>query len=164
MNICQLDSRINYQEYQQAFFFIIFSNICREATHKVKTIFIKSAKYLNLCLIFKTQSILRNLTYSLQLIYLGIHLSFGIMFSQKLTQMGLSSSTTSWIFNLYNFMFNLSAVFGTTLCDAFSWRSVGFSCGLVSGLTFTLMIFVEGPGLMFLLFSIILGEENVHTL
>ncbi|XP_018024859.1 monocarboxylate transporter 12-B-like [Hyalella azteca] len=90
-------------------------------------------------------------------VLLGIPLSFGIFFNEKLTSMGVSSTTVAWIFNLFNFNFNLSSVFSGSLCDVFGWRKVGFVMSCVTSLGYVLMIFVRGPGLVFFLFSFVIG-------
>ncbi|KAF2368355.1 Major facilitator superfamily [Trinorchestia longiramus] len=93
-------------------------------------------------------------------ILLGIPVSFGIFFNEKLTRMEISSTTVGWIFNLFNFNFNFASVFTGSLCDVFSWRSVGFTAASIAGIGYVFMIFIQSTGIVFLLFSFIVGWSS----
>ncbi|KAF2368354.1 Major facilitator superfamily [Trinorchestia longiramus] len=91
------------------------------------------------------------------LILLAASVSFGVIFSGKLTMMEVSSTTVAWIYNVFSFNFFMSSIFCGALTDVFSWRSVGFFSATISALGYACMIFATGPGFVFLLFSIVVG-------
>ncbi|KAF2368353.1 Major facilitator superfamily [Trinorchestia longiramus] len=92
-----------------------------------------------------------------QFIFIGLPLTFGILFHEKLTQMEVSSTTVTWIFNLFNFNFYVLRICSGALSDVFSWRSVGFVMSSMTALGYICMVFVNGPGLLCFLFSIVTG-------
>uniref|UniRef100_A0A6A7FT22 Monocarboxylate transporter 12-B-like n=2 Tax=Hirondellea gigas TaxID=1518452 RepID=A0A6A7FT22_9CRUS len=90
-------------------------------------------------------------------IYIGLVLSFGMLFSDELIRMGVSATNVSWILNLHSFMWHLTSTFAGPLCQQFSWRSVSFTGSLITSVAFIFMSFASSPIHIFLLFSIVIG-------
>lgn len=83
--------------------------------------------------------------------------AFGIQFGKLLADLGLSATTTAWIFNVQGFLFNLTPAVVGPLCRQLGWREVAFTGALVSAAGFISLAFVNSPTMMFFLYSVVLG-------
>lgn len=82
---------------------------------------------------------------------------FGVLFSRYLLLSGTSSTTTAWIFNTQNFLFNTIGLFVRPLSQEFGWRKVAITGTFLASLGFGITAFAPSPEFFFFSFSILGG-------
>lgn len=84
--------------------------------------------------------------------------TFGIIFSRFLLELGTTSTVTAWIFNLGLSFSGTFSYFTGPLVKEFGWRRVSFVSTLVLGLGFITSAFATSAWFLFFSFSIIVGK------
>ncbi|KAK4301962.1 hypothetical protein Pmani_025927 [Petrolisthes manimaculis] len=83
--------------------------------------------------------------------------SFGIIFSRFLVDLGTSSTLTAWIFNLGLSFSGIMNLLTGPLVDEFGWRAVCFVSTCVIGLGYIISAFATSPWFLLFSFSVVMG-------
>ncbi|KAK3863817.1 hypothetical protein Pcinc_030449 [Petrolisthes cinctipes] len=83
--------------------------------------------------------------------------SFGIIFSRFLLDLGTSSTLTAWIFSLGLSLSGILNFLAGPLVDEFGWRAVCFVSTLVLGLGYIISAFATSAWLLLFSFSVVVG-------
>ncbi|CAL4106101.1 unnamed protein product [Meganyctiphanes norvegica] len=87
----------------------------------------------------------------------GIQSSFGVVFGVPLSEMGASSTTVGWIFNLYCMMWNLGGLLVGPLTTEFGWRPTAMVSAITVAVSMIISGFATTPFFLFFSFSIVTG-------
>ncbi|XP_047480403.1 uncharacterized protein LOC125032999 [Penaeus chinensis] len=82
---------------------------------------------------------------------------FGILFSRYLLDLGASSITTAWIFNVQCFLLYVMGMIVSPLSKEFGWQSVGILGSAVTSLSIIISAFSPSPQFLFFSFSLLSG-------
>lgn len=83
---------------------------------------------------------------------------FSIIFAPFLLDIGTSSTTIGWIFNLFQFIYNFSGPLLGPLLAEFSWRSVALPSGLLAAASLALSAFAGSAEFLIFSYSIVGGQ------
>ncbi|CAL4092421.1 unnamed protein product [Meganyctiphanes norvegica] len=89
---------------------------------------------------------------------------FGILFSKPLLEMGASSTSVAWIFNVSQLFSQCSGIFGGPLVKAFGFRKTGIVVGFITALSMLLSAFAMSPEFLYFSFSILCGTSAGLTM
>lgn len=84
--------------------------------------------------------------------------TFGIIFSRFLLELGTTSTLTAWIFNMGLMFSGIFNYFTGPLVEEFGWRRVSFMSTLALSLGFIASAFATSAWFLFFSFSIIVGK------
>ncbi|XP_037800952.1 uncharacterized protein LOC119595836 [Penaeus monodon] len=82
---------------------------------------------------------------------------FGILFSRYLLDLGASSITTAWIFNVECFLLYVMGMIVSPLSKEFGWQSVGILGSALTSLSIIISAFSPSPQFLFFSFSLLSG-------
>lgn len=83
---------------------------------------------------------------------------FSIIFSPFLLDIGASSTTIGWIFNIFQFIFSFSGPLLGPLLAEFSWRSVAVPCALLAAASLVLSAFADSAEFLIFSYSVVGGQ------
>lgn len=115
-----------------------------------------------------TQHLLISLySYAYQTLILQISPCFGVLFSRYLLELGASSITTAWIFNVECFLLYLMGVIVSPLSKEFGWQSVGILGCVLTSVSIIISAFSPSAEFLFFSFSLLTGKtiksfDNFH--
>ncbi|XP_018024852.1 monocarboxylate transporter 12-B [Hyalella azteca] len=87
---------------------------------------------------------------------ISITTCFGILFSQRIKVLNISSSELSYVYMLHNITWNLGVLLTNTAVLKFGFRAVAFSGCLAASLSFMLLAFANSLAFIVIVYSIIL--------
>ncbi|XP_063614899.1 monocarboxylate transporter 5-like, partial [Penaeus indicus] len=87
----------------------------------------------------------------------SLPVGFGILFSRFLLDLGTSSTTTAWIFNLQMFFWHVVGPFVRPLTREFGWRRAGFFGVILVSSSIMLSAFAPSAEFLFFSFSLLSG-------
>ncbi|XP_037803296.1 monocarboxylate transporter 9-like isoform X1 [Penaeus monodon] len=87
----------------------------------------------------------------------SLPVGFGILFSRFLMDLGTSSTTTAWIFNLQMFFWHVVGPFVRPLTREFGWRRSGFFGVMLISSSIMLSAFAPSAEFLFFSFSLLSG-------
>lgn len=82
---------------------------------------------------------------------------FGVIFSSFLLDLGTDLTTSSWIFNVANFLWSITGPFLGPLEGEFGWRIVALGASVVLAAGTVMSAFVTSAGMLFLTYSTFVG-------
>ncbi|XP_063606425.1 uncharacterized protein LOC134781240 [Penaeus indicus] len=82
---------------------------------------------------------------------------FGILFSRYLLDLGASSITTAWIFNVECFLLYVMGMIVSPLSKEFGWQKVGILGSALTSLSIIISAFSPSPQFLFFSFSLLSG-------
>lgn len=84
---------------------------------------------------------------------------FGILFSPFFLDLGTSSTTIAWIFNVQMFIWNCLSPFVRPAAQEFGWRRIGFTGVFFVSSSVICSAFAPSAEFLFFSFSVLSGKE-----